>query len=58
MILRGYCNLCFYGATSSGRLSAALNYNQLLKVYRALLIEGVSLRDIVTIATVLVASST
>ncbi|MFS3470418.1 flagellar biosynthesis protein FlhA [Escherichia coli] len=39
-------------------LSAALNYSQLLKVYRALLIEGVSLRDIVTIATVLVASST
>ena len=38
-------------------LSAALNYSQLLKVYRALLIEGVSLRDIVTIATVLVASS-
>lgn len=36
-------------------LSAALNYSQLLKVYRALLIEGVSLRDIVTIATVLVA---
>ncbi|MED5645243.1 FHIPEP family type III secretion protein, partial [Enterobacter bugandensis] len=39
-------------------LSAALNYSQLLKVYRALLTEGVSLRDIVTIATVLVASST
>lgn len=39
-------------------LSAALNYSQLLKVYRALLAEGVSLRDIVTIATVLVASST
>ena len=38
-------------------LSAALNYSQLLKVYRALLVEGVSLRDIVTIATVLVASS-
>ncbi len=38
-------------------LSAALNYSQLLKVYRALLTEGVSLRDIVTIATVLVASS-
>ncbi|MEH0872940.1 FHIPEP family type III secretion protein, partial [Serratia liquefaciens] len=37
--------------------SAALNYSQLLKVYRALLTEGVSLRDIVTIATVLVASS-
>ncbi|GDO00204.1 flagellar export pore protein [Escherichia coli] len=35
----------------------ALNYSQLLKVYRALLTEGVSLRDIVTIATVLVASS-
>ena len=34
-----------------------LNYSQLLKVYRALLTEGVSLRDIVTIATVLVASS-
>ncbi len=39
-------------------LSAALNYSQLLKVYRALLTEGVSLRDIVTIATVLVTSST
>ncbi len=39
-------------------LSAALNYSLLLKVYRALLTEGVSLRDIVTIATVLVASST
>lgn len=38
-------------------LSAVLNYSQLLKVYRALLTEGVSLRDIVTIATVLVASS-
>ncbi|HEC1253179.1 TPA: flagellar biosynthesis protein FlhA, partial [Citrobacter braakii] len=38
-------------------LSAALNYSQLLKVYRALLVEGVPLRDIVTIATVLVASS-
>ncbi|MFP1452587.1 FHIPEP family type III secretion protein [Escherichia coli] len=38
-------------------LSAALNYSELLKVYRALLTEGVSLRDIVTIATVLVASS-
>ena len=38
-------------------LSAALNYSQLLKVYRTLLTEGVSLRDIVTIATVLVASS-
>lgn len=38
-------------------LSAALNYSQLLKVYRTLLTESVSLRDIVTIATVLVASS-
>ncbi|HCA7077549.1 TPA: flagellar biosynthesis protein FlhA [Citrobacter sedlakii] len=38
-------------------LNAALNYSQLLKVYRTLLIEGVPLRDIVTIATVLVASS-
>ncbi|NAH72892.1 flagellar biosynthesis protein FlhA [Escherichia coli] len=38
-------------------LSAALSYSQLLKVYRTLLTEGVSLRDIVTIATVLVASS-
>jgi flagellar biosynthesis protein FlhA len=38
-------------------LNAALNYSQLLKVYRLLLTEGVSLRDIVTIATVLVASS-
>ncbi|WP_330983814.1 MULTISPECIES: flagellar biosynthesis protein FlhA [Enterobacterales] len=38
-------------------LSTALNYSQLLKVYRALLIEGVPLRDIVTIATVLVSSS-
>ncbi|QKN82897.1 flagellar biosynthesis protein FlhA [Scandinavium goeteborgense] len=39
-------------------LNTALNYSQLLKVYRSLLTEGVSLRDIVTIATVLVASST
>ncbi len=38
-------------------LNAALNYSQLLKVYRQLLTEGVSLKDIVTIATVLVASS-
>lgn len=38
-------------------LNAALNYSQLLKVYRSLLTEQVSLRDIVTIATVLVASS-
>ncbi|HFK4479355.1 TPA: flagellar biosynthesis protein FlhA [Citrobacter sedlakii] len=38
-------------------LNASLNYSQLLKVYRTLLIEGVPLRDIVTIATVLVASS-
>lgn len=38
-------------------LNAALNYSQVLKVYRGLLIERVSLRDIVTIATVLVASS-
>ncbi|MDI7094323.1 FHIPEP family type III secretion protein, partial [Escherichia coli] len=37
-------------------LSAALNYSQLLEVYRALLTEGASLRDIGTIATVLVAS--
>ena len=38
-------------------LASALNYSQALKVYRALLTERVSLRDIVTIATVLVASS-
>ena len=38
-------------------LNAALNYSQLLKVYRQLLLDGVSLRDIVTVATVLVASS-
>ncbi len=38
-------------------LSAALNYRQLLKVYRALLTYGVSLSDSVTIATVVVASS-
>ncbi|YCI82908.1 flagellar biosynthesis protein FlhA [Enterobacteriaceae bacterium] len=38
-------------------LNAALNYSQLLKVYRQLLTEGVSMKDIVTIATVLVASS-
>lgn len=38
-------------------LNAALNYSQVLKVYRGLLAERVSLRDIVTIATVLVASS-
>lgn len=38
-------------------LASALNYSQVLKVYRALLTERVSLRDIVTIATVLVASS-
>lgn len=38
-------------------LGSALNYSQVLKVYRALLTERVSLRDIVTIATVLVASS-
>ncbi|WP_276641873.1 flagellar biosynthesis protein FlhA [Siccibacter turicensis] len=38
-------------------LNAALNYSQLLKVYRQLLTEGVSIKDIVTIATVLVASS-
>lgn len=38
-------------------LNTAMNYSQLLKVYRALLIEGVPLRDIVTIATVLVSSS-
>ena len=37
-------------------LSGVLNYSQLLKVYRSLLMERVSLRDIVTIATVLVAS--
>ncbi|SQD06602.1 flagellar system protein [Escherichia coli] len=45
------------GTAPGGGLSAVLNYSQLLKVYRALLTEGVSLRDIVTIATVLVASS-
>lgn len=39
-------------------LSAAFNYSQLLKVYRALLIEGVFLRDIVIIVIVLVVSST
>lgn len=44
-------------ACAAEDLSAVLNYSQLLKVYRALLTEGVSLRDIVTIATVLVASS-
>lgn len=38
-------------------LNAALNYSQVLKVYRSLLAEKVSLRDIVTIATVLVSSS-
>lgn len=38
-------------------LNTALNYSQVLKVYRGLLAERVSLRDIVTIATVLVASS-
>ena len=38
-------------------LSAALNFSQLLKIYRILLTEGVSLRDIVTIATVLVTAS-
>ena len=38
-------------------LNTALNYSQVLKVYRGLLAEQVSLRDIVTIATVLVASS-
>ncbi len=38
-------------------LGAALNYGQLLKVYRQLLTEGVSLRDIVTVATVLVTAS-
>ncbi len=38
-------------------LNGALNYSLLLKVYRSLLTERVSLRDIVTIATTLVASS-
>ncbi|MCR4456419.1 MULTISPECIES: flagellar biosynthesis protein FlhA [Pseudescherichia] len=38
-------------------VGSALSYSQLLKVYRALLVERVPLRDIVTIATVLVASS-
>ncbi|AKP33126.1 flagellar biosynthesis protein FlhA [Yersinia aleksiciae] len=38
-------------------LAAALNFSQLLKVYRQLLIENVSLKDIVTIATTLVESA-
>lgn len=56
MTLRSCITVSLHGCVARGRLSAALNYSQLLKVYRALLIEGVSLRDIVTIATVLVAS--
>jgi flagellar biosynthesis protein FlhA len=38
-------------------LPAALNFSQLLKVYRQLLTENVSLKDIVTIATTLVESA-
>lgn len=37
-------------------LSNALNYSQLLRVYRLLLLEGVSLKDIVVIATALLES--
>jgi flagellar biosynthesis protein FlhA len=39
-------------------LAAGLNFSQLLKVYRQLLTENVSLKDIVTIATTLVESAT
>lgn len=56
-ILRSCITVCRRWHRAAEDLSAALNYSQLLKVYRALLTEGVSLRDIVTIATVLVASS-
>ncbi|WP_408068322.1 flagellar biosynthesis protein FlhA [Yersinia pekkanenii] len=38
-------------------LAATLNFSQLLKVYRQLLTENVSLKDIVTIATTLVESA-
>ncbi|MGE5980230.1 flagellar biosynthesis protein FlhA [Klebsiella aerogenes] len=38
-------------------LNAALNYSQLLRVYRQLLLEQVSLKDIVTIASTLLESS-
>lgn len=39
-------------------LNNALNYSQLLRIYRQLLLEQVSLKDIVTIASTLVESST
>lgn len=58
MTSRSCITVCRRWHRAAEDLSAALNYSQLLKVYRALLTEGVSLRDIVTIATVLVASST
>ena len=38
-------------------LNAALNYSQLLRIYRQLLLEQVSLKDIVTIASTLLESS-
>jgi flagellar biosynthesis protein FlhA len=38
-------------------LNGALNYSQLLRIYRMLLLEGVSLRDIVVIGTTLLESA-